>query len=423
MKFEKKAFKNIINNDYLYCVASKVISIILVLAYSIIYNRFMQPELRGIGTVVINYAEIIMLILCLGIYQAYPYFKKRNNQPIFYEFINLVVGLFFVYIIIGGFILLLLRPEAQTAVIIILIPMMFATKQLNYVVLIENPKIRNTSEVGLNVFDIIFVGVLALIFKANLTICLVYLVVRQLVYLLIAFQNLKINIFKLRPSLKKAIPYIKYGIVPMITLIMMEINYKADIIMMERLGVTNFDIGVYSLGITLAQKIWIIPDALKDILLSKLVGGKSEEEVAKISRLSLVVVLIFIVGIAIVGKPFINILYGSDYDSAYTVLLILVIGIIGMVFYKMVYSYNVVNGYKHINLILLGIAAASNVVINALLIPRWGMLGAAVASTCSYFVCGIGFLVFFHRKTNVPYRDVIIIKKEDMKLFKSIFKE
>ena len=41
---------------------------------------------------------------------------------------------------------------------------------------------------------------------------------------------------------------------------------------------------------------------------------------------------------------------------------------------KMIYSYNVVNGYKNINFALLGGAALLNIIINLILIPKYGIL-------------------------------------------------
>ena len=59
--------------------------------------------------------------------------------------------------------------------------------------------------------------------------------------------------------------------------------------MLEFFEVPISDIGVYSVGVALAEKIWLIPDAIKDILMSRLSNGAPNEEVARVTRMSLLV--------------------------------------------------------------------------------------------------------------------------------------
>jgi O-antigen/teichoic acid export membrane protein len=107
-------------------------------------------------------------------------------------------------------------------------------------------------------------------------------------------------------------------------------------------------IGIYSLGALLANRLWMIPDALKDILLSKLTNGRTVKEVAKVTRISFFITILFCITAVIFGKLIIWLLYGDEFSNAYFVTMVLLAGILGMVFYKMVYSYNVVNGYTNV---------------------------------------------------------------------------
>ena len=412
-----------IENAYTFSIIAKVISIITGLLYSILFARYLGSELRGDASVILNYSEMISLILCLGVYQAYPYFKKNSKKSIYMEYINYVFGMFFVYILLSVALCISGIFSVNIVVSIMLAPILMVIKQLNYVVLIENPKLRNTANIKLDLFDIAFLALLLIFTKANYLLCILFLVVKQLVFLLIAVANLKVSIFSIRPTLKGISPYIKYGIVPMITVILMEINYKVDVIMLDWFHIAKSDIGVYSIGVMLAQKLWMIPDALKDILLSKLAKGKTSTEVSKVTRISFAVTLLTVIGMVLLGKPLILLMYGSEFSGAFTVTLIILAGALGMVFYKMVYSYNVVNGHKNINLAFLSIAAGSNVVVNAIMIPKIGTYGAAIASLLSCSVCGLVFLIYFCKKTNTPLKDMIILKKEDMQLLKQFSKK
>lgn len=410
----KRIIEKITGNAYGYSVFAKLLSVLTGLVYAILYSRYLGSELRGTASVITNYSEMIMLVLCLGVYQAYPYFKKYSGEDKYSEFINNVLGMFLLYAVAAAAFLLIVKPSVNVCVIAALIPTSVAIKQLNYVVLIENPRIRNTSQIILDIFDIVFLLALMLFTDANYFYCILFLCVRNFASFVLAVQNLKLPLFSLRPTLRQTWRYVKYGFVPMLTIILMEVNYKVDVMMLDRMNISDAQIGVYSLGVMLGQKLWMIPDALRDILMGKLAGGKTEEEVAKVTRTSLWITVACILGMVVLGKPIIRLLFGAEYNGAYAVFLNISLGVVGMVFYKMIYAYNVVNGHKNINFILLATAAVINVVMNYFLIPVLSINGAALASMASYSVCGIGFLIYFIRKTNVSAKDTLLIKKTDI---------
>jgi O-antigen/teichoic acid export membrane protein len=207
----------------------------------------------------------------------------------------------------------------------------------------------------------------------------------------------------------------KFGFVPMISTLLMTANYKLDILMLDAFpNVTTANVGVYSLGVSLAEKIWMIPDALKDILLSKLAKGKKVQEVSKVIRLSLPIMIFFVLCIVILGQPFISFVYGAEYSDAYQITLLIITGTIFMVFYKMINSYYIVEGHRFLSFVMLLITAVINIVLNAILIPLLGMSGAAIASLISYISCGLMFTITFSRMTKETFGNIFIIKKSDI---------
>lgn len=410
------------NNDYIFSAISRIIQVIGSLCYSILFSRYFQASLRGIYSVLSTYIELAVLVLCMGMYQAYPYYKRRTDYNIYIEFINIILAIFIFYGAIAFVGIIIFWKAIECRIALFLIPFMFVTQELNYVVLIENPKIRNISATLLCVFDNLLIFMFMLFFKTEIQVLFIFLILKEITYFIVAIKSLKIDLKDIHPSFQRANKYIKFGFLPMITVFMMDLNYKADIVMLDYFCIEKKEIGIYSLGVSLAQKIWAIPDSLKDILLSKLAKGSKEEEVCKIIRYSLWIVILCAIVLIICGRLFINIFYGSVYTSSYYVMFISLLGVIGMVFYKMIYSYNVINGKQKVNLFILGLSAGLNLIINYFTIPQLSIIGAAYASTISYTFCGLGFLWYFLHETNIKVQNTLFLNKTDIKTIQKLLK-
>ena len=416
----KRLIRRLTQNDYVFTVIARLLSFALGMVYSVLYSRYLHSELRGDVAVILNYSSFAMLILCFGINQGYPFFRKEKPQMAYKEYIDMIAAFFLLYCGVACIFVLLYQGDPAWRYTAVMIPLLFAVKELNYAVMIEKPYIRNVAAISLSVFDILLILIFYCFTEANFALAMVLIIVKEVIYTGVAVFQSGIRLSQIRPSFRNARKYILYGVLPMITVIMMDVNYRIDVLMLDSFHVLKADIGVYTLAVSLAEKVWLIPDAMKDMLVSKLAKGSSEEEVCRVTRISVALVIVLCLMLIAVGYPAIMLLYGLEYEKAYEVILHLLIGIVGMVFYKTVYSYNVTRGERTVNLVFLGIAALSNVLANWLLIPVCGVVGAAIASSISYFICGIVFLVYFCRKTHSGLSKMTILRREDFDTLKNL---
>ena len=121
------------------------------------------------------------------------------------------------------------------------------------------------------------------------------------------------------------------------------------------------------------------------------------------------------------GQPFIDFIYGAQYADAYMVTVIIMFGICAMMFHKMVEIYNIVNHRQSFTLMVLITSTILNVALNLYLIPRYAIIGAAVATGASDVYCAAVCLTDFSRRTKIKIRDMIFIKREDIKAMKTLF--
>lgn len=133
--------------------------------------------------------------------------------------------------------------------------------------------------------------------------------------------------------------------------------------------------------------------------------AENHEEFRLLVRRSVELWLVFIVPLVVGGiflaNPVIQFLYGSEYAQASTPLKILVWSA-ALVTLRMVYSNSLrATGFQRLDLGCAMTSAGLNVALNFILIPRYGMVGAASA-TVSADVVWFTLAFYYFRKSLVP---------------------
>ena len=95
------------------------------------------------------------------------------------------------------------------------------------------------------------------------------------------------------------------------------------------------------------------------------------------------------------GESIINILYGNKYNDSYYILVIQSIGLIFMYNAALRSSYITITNKQQIILITAVISAIINLCLNYVLLPRYGVVGAAWAMTITQMTALLIFNVFF----------------------------
>ena len=183
-------------------------------------------------------------------------------------------------------------------------------------------------------------------------------------------------------------------------------------------NITSSDIGVYSVGMSIVDKIAIVPDTLMGVLVSKLAKGKDEYEVAKVCRISLWFNIIIGLALVILGPNIITFLYGDAYREAYSIIIICAAGTIFIGYFKLIAQYNIVNKKQARNVIFLSVSNITNIILNILLMPRYSLQGAALASGCGYFISGMIFVLWFSRNNKISLGVMFIPQKSDFNFIK-----
>lgn len=137
--------------------------------------RFFGAELKGIISVIDNEASLYAVFCGLGIYQAYPFFRKKD-PALFQSYVNTISTVFlllgFILVIVASY--CFVNRDIAQAMVFLIVPVSVYTKQLNYVVLIENPKRRNLSSLVISVTEIMVMFFFMAFTEASLYVAIAY---------------------------------------------------------------------------------------------------------------------------------------------------------------------------------------------------------------------------------------------------------
>lgn len=418
--------KSFLKNEYIYSVISKFFTVSLGLIFSITSARYFGAELKGQMAYVQSVVGIAFIVITFGIHQAYPFYRRKYGKDKFLPiYTKICIRIYGVMILAGLGLSIVLRLSIEVSAIIVLTGIFAYSRVTGYSFMVEHPNRRNKVAVICSFIEVVYSLIVLLLIPRNYIIALTviaFLETSKAIYYTywIIFE---VGLTKV-PIKEYIVPLYKYGFFPMIALLMTTLNYRIDILMLKGFDyITLTEIGVYSLGVMLADKALLISDSVREILLSHLAKGKGEEEVAMVMRLCFPVTVITAIFICVLGKPLIGLLYGSEFSDAYSITAICVFGTTVMTFFKMISQYNIVKSKQLMNVIMLSIGILINVVFNFALTPQMGINGAAIATVIGYMVCSIIFIMYFHRKSSIPVKRLVFVTKEDIDKIKKIIRK
>lgn len=174
-------------------------------------------------------------------------------------------------------------------------------------------------------------------------------------------------------------------------------NYRLDVFIVNYfLGPA--DVGVYGVSVALAELLWYLPNAVGFVIFPKAAASNPEEMNAftpRVFRLTLLLTAFGGAGLALFAKPLIKLIYSSAFAGAYVPMLALLPGAVLLGAGKVLTNEIAGRGYPHYNSINAGVALVLTVVLDIVLIPRHGVVGAAVASSIAYTAVFLAAIVFY----------------------------
>lgn len=178
-------------------------------------------------------------------------------------------------------------------------------------------------------------------------------------------------------------------------------------------------LGIYSLAVNLAQLFWMLPNSVGVVLFPNIASMNRQEALHHTQMLCRIIFTFTLIFGAIAGcllAFFIPYIYGIQFTLSTHLLIILLIGVLPFSIKIIIASYYA--GINKTNIDMLGsvMTFIFCLAFDILLIPKYGVTGAAIATIIAY-VCNTLFMIItFKKMTNSSLNSFLVMKKSDIKL-------
>lgn len=423
--------KNIFNT-----LLTQLPSLIISIVAGIFITRLLGPEGKGVFSVYLANIEIMTLMFSFGTQQGIIYFisnEKINEQKI--QAVSLIVffiAIFFNSIIIFNvsnriifvdnyndlfyklFLFFVFAISFINSIIIAFLKAKKQFKKVNLVMLISS---------ALNLITYFAVYILNKFSLINSSIRLIFivsiaLIIINLIFYLVFF--LKTYSFKPNFNLKlktDIFPFYKFSFVGFLGMLVNFLNYRLDIWFVSYFKGT-IQLGLYALAVNFSQLIMMISKIISSVMMPYL----SEDDIKQrrnifqlYSRVNFFVISIGVAILYFVGNFLLVFLYGQDFYGSIAPFKILIISMIFTGTSQLFSSYISASGRNDLCLYTNITGLVFTVVLDIVLIPKYGIIGSAYATFFSYLSIFLVYFAILIIKDKFSIKQLFIIRISDFK--------
>lgn len=413
---------------------TRVLTLIAGLATSVIIARLLGPEGKGIYALAILLPSLITAFTNLGIGSATVYYIGRGKYPHKEVFGNNVVmsltlGVF--SMAIGLVIIYFFRDPVFSGIsrrylllTLAVIPSnLFFSYTTNVLLGLQRIKEYNLAAIAqtasfLGLIAITLWGLSAGITGAILAGIMANLLVNLLLFFWIKRITSGIS-FQLNRNYIKDISL--YGIKAHSSNLLSFLHLRLDILLIGAF-MNPLVVGYYSIAVGVTEKLWLLSQSTSTVLFPKVASEKDEKRRKEftpiVSRNVLFITALGALVIFFFSRWIIVLLFSEAYLPAVRPLQILLIGTVAVSVSRVLGNDFAGRGQPMLNTYLNIIATGVNLSLNILWIPRFGIDGAAWATTVSYSIAMTCALLVYSKVSGNPWAKVLLPQRTDWALYR-----
>jgi len=399
---------------------NNVFGMVIALFVGIYVARYLGPDNFGLLSYAGSFVGLFSALVTLGldniVVRELVKDEKKRDELLGTTFILKIIGSILVLIIIV-IAVRFTNNDSFTNLLIFIIAIGTIFQSFNVIQFYFQAKVLSKYTVYAQIFATILCSVIKLLL-IHLNMGLIYFAMVTLIQSIILalgfvamYIKQKLNLFNWRPKFDLARFLLKDSWPLILSGIAISIYMKIDQVMIKNM-LDAKAVGNYAVAVRLSEVWYFIPMIITNSLFPAIINAKKISEKLYYERLQkLYDLMVWLsIGIALPIMLFshniINLLFGIQYQEAAGILKIYVWAGVSVFLGVASSQYLLAENYTKISFLRTLIGAVINVILNIILIPRYGTNGAAIATVISYF--GSVFLIVLIPKT---YKNSILMFK------------
>ncbi|MFA5934664.1 MAG: flippase [Candidatus Paceibacterota bacterium] len=397
---------------------SRIVSMIITFLTTMFIARTLGPGNFGQLNYSLSFVGVISTLTTLGVdtvlYRDLIKNPTRKNEYMGSAFLIKLIGgiLTTVLVILSG---LFLAENDVSKIIILILSGTFLFNAFQIIIYEFQAQVKSKYISIIGIFITLILNTLKVLVLVNdrgviylAAILLLESILYTSLYLYIYKEKLNGNIFEWKFNKKIAIVLLKDSW-PIIMAGAFGLIYgRIDQVLIKHL-MNIVDVGIYSSAVAITEVWYFLPNIITSSLFPAIVNAKITSEELYHSRMRKIVLLLLSISlstaiITTIFAPFlINIIYGSAFMGASSILRIYVWSNVGMFLGILSTIYLIAENKEKTLAFITFIPMITNVTLNLLWIPKFGLAGSAYATLMSYSLGPIS-LLFFRETRNIFFK-------------------
>jgi O-antigen/teichoic acid export membrane protein len=210
-----------------------------------------------------------------------------------------------------------------------------------------------------------------------------------------------------------------------LSFVIIQLNYRIDVLLLQNLS-TAEEVGYYSLGVSIAEKLWQLPLAIGVVLMSRTANaddqGAINQTTAKLARVSLIAGLAASALMFLLSPWVLPAIWGEAFRPSVMTIQYILPGILFISVYRVLNSRLSGIGKPQVSIYVFLPALVLNVLLNLWWIPHYGALGAVFATNVSYTLGTIAYIIVYSKIVKMPLYKIFEFRKSDFTFIKEFRK-
>jgi O-antigen/teichoic acid export membrane protein len=416
-------------------LVTNVLAAVALLGTAVLTARVLGPGGRGEYTLATLFVTLVVTLGSLGLGAAAAYHAARGTWPRPVAFGNpTVLGLLLGFVLaLGGVCVIWIGdvtfrgvPKADLVLASLAIPFVLAVLVTQSVYQgFRSFREFNLITMAQAFLPLALIGLAILLGGAVRAAIAATVVASVLLFAGVVAYTRRSTAIAWRPRLPHVRALASYGVRAHPANVLAFLGYRLDVFLVDAYK-GAVAVGLYGAGVVIAEGLWMPSQAISTALFPTIAAERTESARRSITplvaRTTLWLTAILAGILVLIAVPAVDLLYSSRFSSSAAVVRILAPGIVLFSAARVLGNDIAARGRPLVNSVVAAVSVVCNIALNVVLIPRYGIDGAAWASTGSYSLLFAAIAAVYRGVANVPLRALVIPSREDVTQYVRLFR-